>query len=133
MKKALAVALLGAVFAGFAMAQPYSIELDLDGIQGNGPDVLAAEVSDYIAVDIWINGAGLPLISSNLTLCNHDGSLEFQGYVDNIKPNYATWVITDPVIIGNCVLLQATDFCGALPRMATALFIGTSRASRAQA
>ena len=98
MKKALAVALMGALFAGFAMAQPYFIEVDLDGIAGNGPDAAAANVSDYIDVNIWVSGSGPGLLSSNFTICNLDGSLEFQGYT-NLVP--APWTPTPPQDLGN--------------------------------
>ncbi len=102
MKKALAVAFLCAIFAGFVAAQ--TIELDLDGTPGNGPDVVPAAVSDYINVDVYINGTGM-LFSANFTICNLDGSLEFQGYAYNTP-----WTNTPPVVTPPCVLIQATDF-----------------------
>lgn len=107
MKKALAVALMGALFAGFAMAQPYFIELDLDAVTGNGPDLGAAETSDYVDISCWVMGAGAAnLISANYTLCNADGFLEFQGYA-----GATGWNHTAPQAAGpGCYLVQATDF-----------------------
>ena len=102
MKKALAVAFLCAIFAGFVAAQ--TIELDLDAVQGNGPDVVPAAVSDYINVDVWIMGNG-GLFSANFTLCNLEGDLEFQGYAP-ANP----WTNTAPVVTPPCALMQATDF-----------------------
>ncbi len=105
MKKALAVAFVGALFAGIALAQP-TIELDLDNVLGNGPDVAVAIVSDYITVDVWVVGsAPSNLISANVTLCNLDGSLEFQGYAYAVA-----WTNTAPQVNPPCVLLQSTDF-----------------------
>lgn len=112
MKYAIAFSVLLLVPA-VILAQPYYIELDLDGVLGNGPDVMSATVSDYITVDVWIMGTGLPLVSSNFTICNLDGSLEYQGYASNIDP---PWTITPPQISDNCALHQATDFTFSDPK-----------------
>jgi hypothetical protein len=114
MKKALVATLMGALFAGFAMAQPYFVELDLDGVLGNGPDVVSAEVSDYIDVNVWITGTGPMLFSTNFTICNMDGSLEFQGFTSVDIPG--GWTQVDPTDVGNgCWLMQAIDLSGGAP------------------
>ncbi len=116
MVKTITVALLGSLFAGFAVAQfELSVELDLDGVVGNGPDVIAANMSDYISVDVWIIGDPTSVSYVGVTFCNLDGSLEFQGYSDAIGSG---WTITPPQVTGSCVLVQATDFSFSAPKIA---------------
>ncbi len=81
MKKALAIALIGALFAGVSMAQ-HHVELDLDATLGNGPDNVSAAISDYVSVECWVFGDAINLISANFQVCNPDGCLEFQGWTD---------------------------------------------------
>ncbi len=107
MKKAITVALLGMVFAGFAAAQNQSsVELDLDGVVGNGPDNVFVSVSDYIDVDVWLTGDPHPLVVVSIGICNVDGSLEFQGF------QYAfglPWTVYPPEIDGSCAWIWAFD------------------------
>lgn len=111
--KCLLSVLLLLVLVGRSSAQPYYIEFALDGVLGNGPDVGSSEVGDYIQVGIWILGMGAPLLSSNFTICNWDGYLEFEEYVNELGP---PWTITPPIISSeNCVLNQATDFTFSSP------------------
>ncbi len=117
MIKAIAAVLVSALFPGFAAAQ-LSVELDLDGVVGNGPDVNCADVSDYINVDIWITGTPLSLLSASVSICNNDGSLEFQGYQDAIG---SPWTITPPQF-GPCLVIQATDFTFSAPKTVPFLY-----------
>lgn len=108
MKKAFVVVAMLA-FAVAAHGQ-YSVELDLNGTPGDGPDYVVAAVSDYITGDLWIHGP-VALFSFGVIICNYDGSLEFQGAA------YATpagWT-NAPVAPGECVTVQATDFNFATP------------------
>ncbi len=120
MMKAIAVVLLGTLSAGFAVAQiQTSVEFDLDGVVGNGPDIIAVTVSDYIAVDVWITGDPHPLLFVAITMCNLDGSLEFQGF------QYAfglPWTAYPPDINGPCVLLRTVDFSFTNWKMTPVLF-----------
>ena len=116
MKKAFAVVAMLA-FAAAAHAQ-FTVELDLNGVQGDGPDFVNAVVSDYITGDLWVYGPE-GLFSFGVILCNYDGSLEFQGF-EYITPD--GWTETAPSVgPDGCVTLQATDFnfanCMALPAM----------------
>ncbi len=118
MSKAIPVILASALFGGFAAAQP-SVELDLDGVTGNGPDMYCVEVSNYISVDIWITGAPISLFSAHVSICNLDGALEFQGFQDAIG---APWTITPPQINGSCALFQATDLTFSAPKALPLLY-----------
>lgn len=112
MKRALSVAILSTLFstfATFATAQPYTIELDLDGILGNGPDTLSATVGDYIDVDVWIFGEGEDLIGADFSICNANGSLEFQSFVPVDVASWSNWMgNTGP----GCRKIQAGTFSG---------------------
>ena len=105
MKKAFVVAAVLA-FATAASAQ-YTVELDLNGVVGDGPDVVEAEVSDYIDVDVWMHGPAM-VLSMGADICNYDGSLEFQGYTSNSPSGW-----TDNTVTANyppCLTVQMTDF-----------------------
>lgn len=108
----LLVSVLFATLAPGTSAQPYTVELDLDGQVGNGPDHMGAGVSDYIDVNVWIMGSGAPLFSSYFMLCNLDGSLEFQGFTSMIPP---PWTHTPPQTGTVCFQMQDTDFTYSAP------------------
>ena len=108
MKRAMVAAAVVMLFATAASAQ-FMAELDLDGVVGNGPDFIETMVSDYISVDIWVHGPAM-LFSFGMTICNYDGSLEYQG----IAYNVGTWTPVEPVP-GYCFDVQATDFSFANP------------------
>lgn len=106
MRKALvSIAIL--MIASFAYAD--HMEFDLDGIQGNGPDVITAEVSDYILVDIWFFN-DVPMISFGVTVLQLDGSLEYQ----SCEYFCEGWTAVDP-IPGPQFDVQATDWTMTLP------------------
>ena len=107
MKKAL-VLVATMVFATMAYGQ--TGECDLDGVFGNGPDVVSAEVSDYIAVNLMIQHPTM-LFSWGITFSNPDGSLEFQG-CEYFVPAVWTAVPCQP---GDPVTAQATDFTFTAP------------------
>jgi hypothetical protein len=119
MKKAFAVVAMLA-FAAAAHAQ-FTVELDLNGVQGDGPDLIEAMVSDYVTGDVWVYGPDA-LFSFGVILCNYDGSLEFQGFVYNTP---AGWTNTPPNVgPDGCVTIQATDFNFATPMVLPAM-VGT--------
>ena len=103
MKKALALVAMLAV-ASFVSAQTVA-ELDLDGVYGNGPDYIIAEVSDYILVDVYIS-APFGILSFGVDIANYDGSLEYQGCTYSVPSG---WTATPPVP-GPKITVQATDF-----------------------
>lgn len=53
------------------------LELDLDGVLGNGPDTLEVGLGDVVEVDVWLSG-GRTLMGFDLIVCNHDAVLDFQ-------------------------------------------------------
>ena len=58
-----------------------SIEIDLDGVLGNGPDTLLAAVGDTVEADIWIVPAPPPgrfLILFVIPVCEQGGGLTFE-------------------------------------------------------
>ncbi len=115
MKKAFVAAAVVMLFATMASAQ-FSVELDLDGVLGNGPDFIEVEVSEYVAVDIWVHGPAA-LLSYGMTICNYDGSLEYQGCAYYVPTG---WTPIDP-IPGVCFDVQATDFTFSNPMALPAL------------
>jgi hypothetical protein len=81
------LAALGLAFAlagpSIGLAQPYWVELDLDGTVENGPDTLLVATGDTVNVDVWVRGSGgewdyIELVQ--VTLCNPDGALEYLGW-----------------------------------------------------
>lgn len=109
MKKAFVVVAMLA-FAVAAHAQ-FTVELDLDGTTGNGPDYVNVFVSDYVTGDLWIYGPA-SLFSFGAIVCNFDGSLEFQGFA-YVTPG---WTETPPAVgADGCITVQATDFNFATP------------------
>ncbi len=96
-----------------ASAQPsYSVELDLDGTLGNGPDIVSATVSDYIAIDIWIHG-GVDLFYARIEVCNFDGSLEGLGIIVNPPPGWEVSPVDTPGPM--CLVKTISDFTFAVP------------------
>jgi len=63
-----------AVFLTAPAAQPYTVELDLDGVTGNGPDIGAGAVSDYFQLSVWIHGSP-DLYGFRIDLCEAAGAL----------------------------------------------------------
>ncbi|MFH1276820.1 MAG: hypothetical protein ABIK65_00345 [Candidatus Eisenbacteria bacterium] len=86
-------------------AEEYSVELDLDGVIGNGPDIESALVSDLVYVDVWVFGPG-PLFAVGLTICNLDGALEYEGAAGNLPPG---WIMTPLLPPGICFDIGAID------------------------
>lgn len=109
MNRAAAIALIGAMLAGSALGQPYYIELDLDNVQGNGPDVGSIGFNDLIEVDCWIMGNTVgwnQIIHAQITICNPDESLELVEYVNQTGFNSPP-----PVDVGDgCYLFSSTSF-----------------------
>ena len=71
------VLLLSGLLTSLISAEPYNIELDFDGILGNGPDVVSAQPGDTLAVDVWCMGTGSPIWDINLYLCTKPDQLSF--------------------------------------------------------
>ncbi|MFH1278387.1 MAG: hypothetical protein ABIK65_08410 [Candidatus Eisenbacteria bacterium] len=110
MKKAFAVVAMLA-FAAVAHAQ-YTVELDLNGVQGDGPDFIEVMVSDYVTGDLWIYGPNM-LFSWGCIVCNFDGSLEFQGFVYSTPAGWTNAAVQ--VGADGCITVQATDFSFTAP------------------
>lgn len=102
MKKALVLAAALLATASFAFGQ--LCELDLDGVVGNGPDFIVAEVSDYILVDVYMT-VGPMTQSVGCNIGNFDGSLEYQG-TEYFLPS---WGVVAPAP-GEVLAIQGTDW-----------------------
>ncbi len=92
------------LYATAANAQ-YSIELDGDGVLGNGPDYVFALAANAVSVDAYVTGQASQVYSANFTL-RHLGPGTWNSYT------HATgWTTTpDQNQGGNDWLVQATDF-----------------------
>lgn len=115
MKKALVLGAALLMFAGVASAQ-YNVELDLDATLGNGPDFLATAPGP-VAVDVWITGgAGLNVLSANLTL-SHTGPGSWVGYAYDAATGGVGGTPPADQGGGTAWLVQWTDFnfVGLLP------------------
>lgn len=76
----------------------YYIEYDLDGTLGNGPDLVAVEVNDEFAVNIWaMGGDSINIVLWSIAFCNYDGSLELLD-VDFHSPT--SWTNLGPIEYG---------------------------------
>ncbi len=77
----------------FAFADSLFVELDIDGIVGNGPDCDTFHVGELIDVDIWFRGERL-LIGGAVRLCyssNPSGpSLTNFGFQFNVPSSWGT-------------------------------------------
>lgn len=81
------------------------VEFDLDDIQGNGPDVIHAEVSDYVLVDVWFFN-DIPMMYFGVTVNQLNGALEYQS-CEYFTPG---WTAVAPVP-GPVFTVQATTWC----------------------
>lgn len=59
--------------AGTAMADSCFVELDVDGIIGNGPDILEGLAADTLKVDVWFLGQlAYELQGADVVLCDNE-------------------------------------------------------------
>jgi hypothetical protein len=87
-----------------ALGEAY-VELDFDGIVGNGPEYNhCIDFGSYHLVDVWLLG-DIPIRGFRISICNPSGCL------DLLQSQYsvpAGWT-THPVIEGECIVLQAEE------------------------
>lgn len=104
MHRAAAIVLLF-VFAAGAFAAPV-VEIDLNGVVGDGGDRETVRVGDTITADLWFVG-GEPLVGWGITLCGPEGVMEF------VKAEYGTpeaWSNETPVPRGpGCVYFGSAN------------------------
>ena len=106
MSKFLFALAIGLLLAPTAGAQPFYIELDFDGILGNGPDVVSAQPGDTLVVDVWCLGASNAIIAINIYLCTNPDKLSLVQF-----QNTTGWNATAPIDQGNgCWKMSAVDF-----------------------
>jgi len=99
------IALVAVLLVASGTAAEQIVELDLDGILGNGPDTVAVLVGDDVPVDIWFIGDN-GLLGWTAVICNPDGALEFQEVVYH-TPDY--WVQEPPSFpLPGCVELYSS-------------------------
>ncbi|MFH1681756.1 MAG: hypothetical protein ABIH26_14075 [Candidatus Eisenbacteria bacterium] len=90
------------------MAQ-YSVELDLDGIVGNAPDYIYVEQSDYVLVEVYLNGPNSVWVFG-MFLCNFDRSLEFQSATFYSPGGAWSFPPVQPPDENNCITVQGQNF-----------------------
>jgi len=83
-----------------------SVELDLDGTVGNGPDTVSVNPGDPVSIDVWITGIGEPLVFFNVHVCNPGGELAFQSGSYSVP---AAWYTEPLVETASCVEMAAWD------------------------
>jgi len=105
MKKVFVVAAAALLLAGIVQAA--SIEIDLDGIVGNGPDHKQVEMSDMVSADVWILGPPADAVVVGAILCNDDLSLVYQSCVYNLPGG--AWFGVAPTA-GPQITVQAQTF-----------------------
>jgi hypothetical protein len=79
------------------------VELDADGVWGNGPDEIYAEYGAYHDVDVVAHGEG-PIRAFKVTICDHHQGLALQ-QVTYLTPEGWTTV---PAVPGECVVVEAS-------------------------
>lgn len=97
-----------------------SIEVDLDGVLGNGPDNISAAISDYIVAELWLVGIEDAVSGAGVTVCNLDGALEFQGATYEVPLSWTLW--PPDFSLPGCVKLVAVDYGAAPINVFPALF-----------
>jgi len=115
MKKAFVAAMAVLLVAGISFAA--TIEYDLDGIPGNGPDVINVPVvGTVVNVDIWIYGPPASCWVWGTFMCNPDHSLVYVSPVTYYTPG-GGWggVQPQPADPNNCITVQAQNFAGDVP------------------
>jgi hypothetical protein len=123
MKKAFVAAAAVLLMAGASFAG-LSVEVDLDGQLGNGPDFITVAPSDYIQANIWIIGDAPCCWVFGMFLCNYDHSLEFQGFVFNDPGGGWGSPPVQPPTPEGCITLQGQNFDFDIP-MCWPWMIGT--------
>ena len=104
---ALFVAVLGIFLLTVVAFAEQIVELDLDGVLGNGPDTIDVAVGAEVDVDVWLLG-GNPLFSFDLVLCNPGGTVEYQGTEYHAPP---AWTVYPPEFSQiDCVRILGVDW-----------------------
>lgn len=82
------------------------VELDLDGVLGNGPDTLAVAAGDFVPVNVWFVGDG-SLLAFDMYICNPEGAMVF---LELAYLTPGTWTNEDPEEApGGCVKFFSLD------------------------
>jgi len=83
------------------------VELDLDGVMGNGPDTVEVEAGDLLSVDVWFRGEPA-LLAWWVTICHPDGGLVLCDYEDYIPDSWTLTPLHAP--FPDCDAAGATNF-----------------------
>ncbi len=102
MKSILALS-IATILPSTAVSAQYSIEMDGDGILGNGPDYVAAAPSSTVPIDVYVTGQASAVYSANFTI-------HWIGPGSWIPYAHATGWTTSPDQGTWWPLIQATDF-----------------------
>jgi len=122
MIKASLTLILGTLLASTIAAQPYSVELDLDGTLGNGPDVINAQPGDTLAVNVWCTGEGYELVGFGIALCSDPNILGYSAFQVGLG---GCWSYSLPVDLGDGCR-QASVLNGCFEDEPPPLFFGTA-------
>ncbi len=107
-----------AAMAPIAQAQPFGVELDLDGTLGNGPDTAFVSVGALVGVDIWVSGPA-SLYHVQVMVC--DASLQLHEFgIQSFPP--PLW--SADFIMTLCPVISLTDNTTSVPMILPAK-IGT--------
>jgi hypothetical protein len=96
--------------AGAAKGGPFVVELDGDGIIGNAPDTLFAEVEDQIPVSLWIVGFAPEnpgILGFRIAVCTDTAFVDFEEGVYTLG---ATWGTTPVVAEGACAIFDGVSY-----------------------
>jgi len=114
-----AIALLVIILSGGALeAQLYELELDLDGVLGNGPDTAWVSQGECFDVDVWATGEGRGLYLVQATVCNVDEALDWCGWEVGPIAEECMLIDTLTTVSGPCVTVLGNGgflFCATSP------------------
>ena len=78
------------------------IEVDLDGVFGNGPDTLTVSQGTPVTITIWFSGDDVVLISFAVAPCGLDSV-----NIAQVEHLITWWFENNPIIADGCVYLEA--------------------------
>jgi len=101
------LAVLGIAFLTSSAFAEQIVELDLDGVLGNGPDTIEVAVGAEVDVEVWLLG-GIALFSFDLTICNPGPTLIYQGMEYHAPAGWTVYPPEFPQV--GCVRIVGVDF-----------------------
>jgi hypothetical protein len=118
MKKAFVAVVASLVLATAGFAQMHSVEVDLNGVLGDGPDLINVPVSTVVPVDVWITGDGPCWWVVGLFLCNAELNLGYQSTAYFNPGGGWAFIAPLPPDANGCITLQGQNFSFDVPMCA---------------